>query len=449
MQRSHYLLPLLVLVGMILGALPLPAQNTDVRVTELKSHDENLRAKAAHDLGKTGDPAAIPALTAALNDPSQNVRSEVILALGAIRDPASLQALVSAIQDPDPDLRVLAIRTVVGYYTGEKPSAGFGAFWKDKYHRAKGLFVPDITRVDPGVNADPEVVTGLLAALKDQRAARVAREAAKGLGTLVVQPAVPELVNGAHAADEDLAREALNALSKIKDPSAGPPLMDLLESPAKEVARDTAVTVGILRTQEALPRLQLMYENNPDPKTREKALEGLAYLGNRVSAPVFVKALWSVNDNLRTYAAEGLGRAADPKTLREIEKAISVEKKADPKLAMEFALATLGRTDYLSVMVDELGSKSRANTAQAYLQELTREPHSPALLYPYMNHSDAAVRKGICSVLMFTGNQSSMPELERLSRDPDSGVATEALRAMRAIRARTSATTPPRTSGKS
>jgi hypothetical protein len=50
---------------------------------------------------------------------------------------------------------------------------------------------------------------------------------------------------------------------------------------------------------------------------------------------------------------------------------------------------------------------------------------------------------------MFTGNQSSMPELERLSRDPDSGVATEALRAMRAIRARTSATTPPRTSGKS
>lgn len=442
MWRSRCLLPFLILVGIGLGAMPLPAENTDVLLAELKSHDENVRARAAHDLGKSGDPAVVPALAAALNDPSQKVRGEVIFALGAVRDPASLTALVSALQDPDSDLRVLAIRMLAGYYTGEMPRGGFGAFWKDKYHRAKGLFVPDITRVDPGVNPDPEVVAGLVNALKDQRTVKVARAAAKALGTLLVQSAVPELVNAAHAADEDLAREALNSLGKIKDVSAGPPLIDLLESPDKEIVRDAAVTIGILRAQEALPRLQLMYANNPDPKTREKALEGLAYLGNRVSVPVFVMALWSTNDRLRTSAAEGLGRAADPKTLPELQKAISVEKKADPKLAMEFALACLGRTDYLSVMVDELGSKFRANVAQAYLRELTREPNSPALLHPYLNHSDADVRKGLCSVLMFTGNQSSMPELERLSRDPDNGVATEALRAMRAIRARTSATNP-------
>jgi HEAT repeat protein len=442
MWRLRCLLPFLILTGIVLGAAPPPAENTDVLLAELKSHDENVRARAAHDLGKTADPAVIPALAAALNDPSHRVRGEVIFALGAIRDPASLKALLGALQDPDSDLRVLAIRMLAGYYTGEMPSGGFAAFWKNKYRRAKRLFVVDITRVDPGVNPDPEVVAGLVHALKDQRAVKVAREAAKALGALLAQAAVPELVNAAHAADEDLAREALNSLSKIKDISAGPPLLDLLESPNKEIVRDAAVTLGILRTQEAVPRLQLMYAKNPDAKTREKALEGLAYLGNQVSVPVFIKALWSNNDRLRTSAAEGLARAADPKTLSELQKAISVEKKAEPKLAMEFALAALGRMDYLSVMVDELGSKFRVNVAQAYLRELTRAPNSPSLLYPYLNHADPDVRKGLCSVLMFTGDQGSMPELERLSRDPDSSVAAEALRAMRAVRMRTSATNP-------
>jgi HEAT repeat protein len=246
-----------------------------------------------------------------------------------------------------------------------------------------------------------------------------------------------------------LAREALNSLDKIKDTSVGPQLLDLLESSNKEIVRDSVVTLGILRTQDALSKLQLIYENNPDQKTREKALEGLAYLGNRISVPLFIKALWSVDDPMRTHAAEGLAHAADPKSLPEIQKAISVEKKADPKLAMEFALAAMGQKDYFSVMVDEVGSKLRGHVAQAYLRELTQEPDSPSLLYPYLNHSSAAVRKGLCSVLMFTGDRSSLPEVERLSRDSDSDVATEALRAMRAIRARTPAITPPTASGKS
>jgi HEAT repeat protein len=223
----------------------------------------------------------------------------------------------------------------------------------------------------------------------------------------------------------------------------------LLDSPRKEIVRDSAVTLGVLRTQEALPRLQVMFEKDPDQKTREKALEGLAYLGNRVSVPSFVKALSSADDSQRTSAAEGLARAADPETLPEIQKALSVEKKADPKLAMEFALAAMGRKDDLGILVNEVGSKLRGQVAQAYLRELTREPHSPSLLYPYLNHSDAAVRKGLCSVLMFTGDQTSLPELERLSRNSNKDIAAEALRAQRAIRARTAATAPPGSGGKS
>ena len=97
MRRTRSLLPLLILVAITLGMFPLPAQNPDVALGELKSPDANRRAKAAHNLGKFGDQSVIPPLVAALNDPSEKVRSEVILALGAFRDAASRKAIVGAI----------------------------------------------------------------------------------------------------------------------------------------------------------------------------------------------------------------------------------------------------------------------------------------------------------------------------------------------------------------
>jgi hypothetical protein len=43
---------------------------------------------------------------------------------------------------------------------------------------------------------------------------------------------------------------------------------------------------------------------------------------------------------------------------------------------------------------------------------------------------------------MYSGDQTSLPQLDRLEHDPDSEVAAAALRAKRAIRARMSATAP-------
>ncbi len=66
-------------------------------------------------------------------------------------------------------------------------------------------------------------------------------------------------------------------------------------------------------------------------------------LSDRVSVPLFIKALWSEDKAIRTSAAEGLARAADPKALPELERAVSVEKEAGVKLAMEFAFTALAK----------------------------------------------------------------------------------------------------------
>jgi hypothetical protein len=44
---------------------------------------------------------------------------------------------------------------------------------------------------------------------------------------------------------------------------------------------------------------------------------------------------------------------------------------------------------------------------------------------------------------MYSGDQSSLEPLDRVSHDPDSDVAAQALRAKRAIRVRLEAETPP------
>jgi len=439
----------LCLTGLVLsasavfvGPIPFLSQTVDPLAEMLKSPNIDTRARAARDIGKGGDRSAVPALADALKDPSEKVRREVVIALGSFREPGALDALLTATRDSDSDVRVLAVQALVGYYTGQTPSPGFTGFVKKNYERAKSRFVTDNTRIDPGVSADPRVISALEAAMSDTTSIDAARGAARGLGTLNAPAAVPDLVKSAHSPDENLAREALNALAKIKDTSAGPGLIDLLDSSNQAVRQDAAVTVGILRTHDALPKLERMFQNDPDKKTREAALEGLADLGDPASEPVLIKALWSDNKTFRALGAEGLGRAGDAQAVPEIEKALSAEKNAEAKLAMQYALTALGKEDYLAALVDGLGSTLHGDSAEKYLIELSQNPKFLPKLYPFLSSNDSTVRRRLCTVLVFTGDHTSVDPLEHLSHDKDGEVASEALRALRAIRSRgaTSAT---------
>ena len=240
-----------------------------------KKSTSGVRAKAARELGKAQDVSAIPALAGALSDPSEKVRREVVLALGQIHQPESLDALIKASQDTNEEICVLAVQSLVGYYTGTVPSPGFTGFVKKNWQRAKGHFNPDTTRIDPGLSVDPKVVAALDATLKSTRSNRASCEAAKGLGILVARAAVPDLIKAAHSSDETLSLEALNALSKIEDRSAGPQLVDLLDSPDKDIKQQACVTIGILRTRQAAPKLQSIFENDTDPKTKRRPWKAL------------------------------------------------------------------------------------------------------------------------------------------------------------------------------
>jgi len=420
----------------LLRPSPAIAQSVGQEAEGLNSPDANKRAKAAREVAKSSDPSSIETLAKLINDSSPKVRREAVLGLSSIRSPQVLDPLIAATRDQDEKVRSLAIGGLAGYYTGEGPSGGLAGLWQKTWRRGRGRFVEENVRVDPGIPVDPKVVTALVAALNDITLIGPAREAAGSLGILLARQAVPDLVKAAYSPHVELAVEALNALGKIQDRSAGPQLLNLLDSQSKDVKRQAAVTVGILKAQEAVARLQAMYENNRDKATRVRALEGLAYLGNPSSVPVFHRALWSSEDELRIYGAEGLGRAGQASALEDLERAVLADKNAEARLAIDFAITRLGKMDHLNDLVAELDSSLRGDAAEAYLIELARNPDFLARLYPFLESDREGVRRGLCTVLMYVGDQSSIPHLEKLSQDKNADVATEALRALRAVRLR-------------
>jgi HEAT repeat protein len=421
-------------------ALPLPTtswaqQTSNPLIAQLKSPNAKVRAKAARQLGKSGDTAAVPDLAAALTDPSSNVRSEVIVALATLHTLPSLKALLTATRDTNPSVRLLAVNALVGWYTGNIPSLGFVA---QSYHSAANMFQSGPTAgVSPGTMVDPGAVAALEETMQDTRSIQAARRAAWGLGTLHAQAAVPDLVKAAHSVDTELATNALNALAKIKDITAGPQLVDLLDSSNRDVRQTAAVTVGILRTKSAVPKLESTYKTDSNIHDREAVLDGLAYIGDPSSYHTFIEALASADQNQRAYAAEGLARAGNSQALPALQEAMQVENKQNAKLAILFAQSALGKTQSLEELVDALPSRSYGDVAQSYLTELTRRKALLDAVYPYLTNSNAAIRRKLCYVLMYSGNASSIPQLQPLTHDHNGDVAAAALSAIKSIRSRT------------
>jgi HEAT repeat protein len=437
--RSHGLRTPCRLLLSTLGLLVLlrgtAAQTPNPLIEQLKSPNADQRSKAASELGKKGESSAVPALTAALNDPSAKVRREVVVALAEIRGGASLDGLITASRDTDPQVRVVAVDALSGYYLGRAPSVGLMGGLK----HATETGADESVRIDPGVTVDPKVIAALQVALEDTRSIEAARHAAKGLGILMAKSSVPALVKAAHSPDEDLAREALNSLGKIKDLSAGPQLVDLLQSSKKAVKQEAVLTVGILRTRSAASQLQLLAQYHyQDKKTRRNAFEGLAYIGDPVSYDFFIRTLGEKEKAYRAYAAEGLGRIGDKRAIPELEKALAAETDGAARLAEEFALTKLGESK-MGELVAGLGS-SNWQPALAYLIELGRDPQVATQLPTYLHDKDANIRRRLCTVLMFVGNAASVAPLEQASKDSNNDVAAEALRALRAVRSRTGAT---------
>jgi hypothetical protein len=74
--------------------------------------------------------------------------------------------------------------------------------------------------------------------------------------------------------------------------------------------------------------------------------------------------------------------------------------------------------------------------AQPYLVELARDTGIRGLLHGYLKNGTREEKTGILTVLAASGNRTSLPVVEPLTKDPETDVAQEAIRTMRTLQTR-------------
>jgi HEAT repeat protein len=235
----------------------------------------------------------------------------------------------------------------------------------------------------------------------------------------------------------------LVALEKIRDPSAGPSLVFLLNDLNEKVQLTAIEATGLLGNREAINDLRRLLDRSHNKDVKRAALTALAQMPDEELHGVYAAYIANKDDGLREAAAEGFARLRNPSDLASAQNAFANENKTGPRLAQAFALVSLGKRgmaefDPLRYLVNNLNSALYRDTTRPYLIELARDPQVREALYPALR--DPVVTKdektGLAQVLAASGDSASLAPLEALAKDPDPEVSKEAFRALQSIRGR-------------
>lgn len=144
----------------------------------------------------------------------------------------------------------------------------------------------------------------------------------------------------------------------------------------------------------------------------------------RSNAAEFAKQLGSTDPLLRQRSAEALARLAATKHRKLVEGYVLEEKNKEVRLALNWALYRMGRSEALYRIVDDLDS-NRQEQAIGYLSEL----ESPDLLYPFLNKekNQPRVTAGLLKALARIGDAQTLEVVKpyRESHEPYVAEAAE------------------------
>jgi HEAT repeat protein len=406
--------------------------------------DAKARAKAVREYGKNGGSEIIPKLETYVSDPDVDVRREAVKAIVDIGTQRSLDALIKFCADNDPEIQIRATDGLVNFYVPGYIKTGLTASLRRAGSSIKGKFTDtnDLV-IDPYIQPRPEVIAALGHIASTGASLDARANAARALGILRGRQALPDLEQAARSKDSDVIYEALVAIEKIRDPSAGPAIAFLLHD-LKEKVQVTAIeATGLLANRAALNDLRDVLDRSRNMKVKRAALTAMAQMPDPELHGIYVTYLDHKDEGLREGAAEGLGRLKNPADTATLERAFNNESKTEPRLSAAFALVSLGKRgmgefDPLRYLVNDLNSTAYRGVSKAYLTELARDPDVRQALYPALKDAGATKdeKTGLAEVLAASGGEDAVAPLQALSQDSDTEVSQEGLRAVKNLRSR-------------
>lgn len=430
MRLAHAVL----LACLIASFRPAPGQ-------DINSPDPKKRARAARELGRQGF-EAIPRLQALLSDHAVEVRVEAVKAIIEIGGPRSLEPLIQAAGDNDAEVQIRATDGLVNFYLPGYVRTGLSATLRRVGTALTSRFTDTNDQViEPYVQVRPEVITALGKIARGGASMEARANAARAIGILRGRQAIPDLLEAIRSKNDRVIYECLIALQKIREPKVGPEIAFLLRDLDERVQIAAIETTGLLRNREALPQLRDALETARTDKIRRAALTALAMIPDEQNRPIYARYLADKDEWLRAAAAEGFARLRNPADLPVLEKAFNEERRMPARLGAAFGIAMLGKIELsefsaLQYLINTLNSAAWRGVARAYLIELARETPVRRSLEKALPAGTRSEKIELAQILAQSGDQESLPHLERLTKDPDEQVSREAFSAFRALKAR-------------
>src|SRR6185312_6172628 len=265
--------------------------------------------------------------------------------------------------------------------------------------------------------------------------------ACRALGILRGDAALPDLIDALRSKDNNIMYESLAAMQKIRDPAAGPRITYLLRDLDDRVQTTAIETAGLLRSTDALPTLRSIVANPRNTKAERAAMFAIAMMPQPQDRDLFLRQLNAKDDKIRAASAEALGRIGNPADDGALQNAWRDEEKMAPRLAAAFGLVMEGDLNLAEdapfrYLINTLNSAANHDIAYAYLAEAARRKSVLDALYAPIDQGTRDEKIYLARVLSVSGDQTSVPHLDKLSRDNDKDVAQEGLRALRSLRAR-------------
>ena len=403
--------------------------------------DTRQRTRAVRDMAGQGQDA-IPKIAPYLKDIDLNVRLEAVKALDNIGGPKTVDALVEAARDNDPEIQIRASDGLVNVYLPGYLKTGLSGTLKRAGNSIRAKFTDTNDQmIDAYVEVPPPVIQVLGRLARGGASIESRANAARAVGILRGQAAIPDLLEALHSKDDRLMYESLVALQKIRDASAGPGLAFLLRDLNDKIQVAALQATGILRNQSAAPDVRDVVDHARNVRIRREALNTLAMLADPADRGVFLRYLNDKDDGLRAAGAEGLARLKNSADGPALEKAFAAEHTASTRLSLAFAVVSLGNRQMsefspLQYLVNTLNSKSYRDVAISFLTELARDPEVRQAIYPILTHATRDEKTGVSVVLARSGDRDSEQYLEALVKDSDPDVMQEGTRSLRTLRTR-------------
>jgi HEAT repeat protein len=420
MGRSLFSVLIVAVVVSVAGAvIPAGAQSSyQDELANLRSPNVKTRVNAAKALGRSGRREAIEPLTEAVRDPEAKVRKAVVQALRKFRDVEAVDGLLMGLTDEEKDIRSESMAGILDLYVApEKRGPILGVFKTRKK--------PEET--EPVSPADARVIGALEARLRDEEPS-IRRQAAYVLGMLQSEESVDALVLALPDMSLDVRAEVVDALGRIGGDQAGQSLIRALADSSSRTRSRAIDALGRMRYNPAAPALLNIYEAEEGKSMGDRALAALAQMGAPEARGVFYQMMTSSKPQRRTWAVEGLARLDEPRLAPSLTKDFLREPDPKVQLAYCFALARLGRPEFIDRLALSLSKPDLRDQSRVYLVELG----TPLLteLVTYLADPVVEVRKNMVLVLMEIGDPAAIPYLEPLLSDPDPEVADRANRAI-------------------